>query len=215
MSIDTQTSLPEPPQTAPRVAVLQVLLSAEREFLRKLQSLVEERCRDSAALDTLKQKINNEDVFQVARFFFLLEELNCSTPDAIEELLESHNRRIQKLINDGDWQFGSKSVLGRSHFDDNQISTCVRTVKQKSRPVFSKHEIASLMFEQMKRDKATRTIDLMVDAKLLSEESAQDREKQGKLRSSNRSYIMTDGALENAVADYLEAVSSGLSGISR
>lgn len=209
MPPEEQPRPPEPGSEVERVAVLQVLLTAEQVFLRELQSLVEERIKNVTDIDELKQKVNNEDVFQIARFFFLLEELGCSTSTAVEELLLSHNKRIEKLINDGNFQFGSRNVLERCVFDDIQISTCMRTIKQMGRPVFSKNEIASLIFEQMKRDKATRTIDLMVQAKLLIEESAYDRQKKGKLRSSNRSYIMTDGALENAVANYLETVEAG------
>jgi len=190
--------------------VLQVLLSAERIFLRTLQEAVEEQSKNERELERLKQSVNNEDVFQVARFFFLLEESNCSTPEAVEELLESHNRRLQELKDRQDYQFGSASVLERAHFDDTQISTCIRTIRQKGRPTFSKNELASLLFEQMKRNKATRTIDLMVEAKLLNEESAGDRVRQGKLRSSNRSYIRSDGIVENAVAKYLESVRLGM-----
>lgn len=207
---EATTDSPGPPQPGKRIAVLQVLLSAERIFLRTLQEAVEEQSKNERELERLKQSVNNEDVFQVARFFFLLEESNCSTPEAVEELLESHNRRLQELKDRQDYQFGSASVLERAHFDDTQISTCIRTIRQKGRPTFSKNELASLLFEQMKRNKATRTIDLMVEAKLLNEESAGDRVRQGKLRSSNRSYIRSDGIVENAVAKYLESVRLGM-----
>ncbi|MEX0337997.1 MAG: hypothetical protein AB3N11_03050 [Arenibacterium sp.] len=199
------------PQVAlPRVAVLQVLLSAEAGFLRRLQRIVETRCAGAVELSALKQNVNNEDVFQIARFFFLLQELNCTTPEAVEALLQSHNQRIQALLDAGETQFGARSVLKRASFDDTQISICVRTIKQTGRPVFSKQEIASLLFEQMRRDRATRTIDRMVEARLLIEESRRDRELQNKLYTSNRSYIMTDGQIEDAVAEYLEKVQTGL-----
>lgn len=184
------------------VNTLQAVLLAESQFLARLRERTAEKCRIREDVESIQRELNHENVAHVARFFFLLKALDCSTPEAIEALIEGHNRNVRSLIENEDFRFRSRKELEKSVFKDAQQYVCVKTVKEKGRAVFAKTEVAALLFDHMSRDSAVKTLDLLVRAGLLTEEDSDP------LSGSNRRLIKTDGVLEDAVARYLSEIGS-------
>ncbi|MEX0348093.1 MAG: hypothetical protein AB3N15_01625 [Paracoccaceae bacterium] len=186
-----------PPQL---VNTLQAVLLAESRFLSRLRERTAERCIVKEDIEAIQREMNHENVVHVARFFFLLKALDCSTPAAIEALIEAHNLKVKRLLDAEDFQFRTRKELQKSVFKDAQQYVCVKTVKEKGRAVLAKTEIAALLFDHMSRDSAVKTLDLLVRAGLLVEEDSDP------LSGSNRKLIKTDGVLEDAVAQYLSDI---------
>ena len=184
------------------VNTLQVVLLAESRFLARLRDRTAEKCRIQEDIEPIQRELNHENVVHVARFFFLLKALDCSTPEAVEALIEGHNRNVRSMLENEDFRFRTRKELEKSVFKDAQQYVCVKTVKEKGRAVFAKTEVAALLFDHMSRDSAVKTLDLLVRAGLLIEEDSDP------LSGSNRKLIKTDGVLEDAVARYLSDIGS-------
>lgn len=186
------------------VHTLQAVLLAEAKFLARLRDRVAEKCRIKEDVDAIQGEMNHENVVHVARFFFLLKALDCSTPEAIEALIEAHNLKVKRLLDAEDFRFRTRRELQKSVFKDAQQYVCVKTVREKGRAVLAKTEIAALLFDHMSRDSAVKTLDLLVRAGLLIEEDSDP------LSGTNRKLIKTDGVLEDAVAQYLAAIGASI-----
>ncbi|MDP5220349.1 hypothetical protein Q5Y75_24465 [Ruegeria sp. 2205SS24-7] len=186
-----------PPQL---VNTLQAVLLAESRFLFRLRERTAEMCKVKEDVVAIQRELNHENVVHVARFFFLLKALDCSSPAAIEALIEAHNLKVKRLLDAEDFRFRTRKELQKSVFKDAQQYVCVKTVKEKGRAVLAKTEIAALLFDHMSRDSAVKTIDLLVRAGLLIEEDSDP------LSGSNRKLIKTDGILEDTVASYLSDI---------
>ncbi len=186
-----------PPQL---VSTLQAVLLAESRFLSRLRERTAEKCRIKEDVEAIQREMNHENVVHIARFFFLIKTLDCSTPAAIEALIEAHNLKVKRLLDAEDFQTRTRKELQKSVFKDAQQYVCVKTVREKGRAVLAKTEIAALLFDHMSRDSAVKTLDLLVRAGLLIEEDSDP------LSGSNRKLIKTDGILEDAVAVYLSEI---------
>lgn len=184
------------------VQVLQNLLRAEARFLTRLRDEAANRCNIRSDVEAIQRELNHENVIHVARFFFLLKVLDCTTPQAVEALIDRHNAKVRSLIEADDFTLRTERELRKAIFKGAQQYVCVQTVKEKRRAVFAKTEIASLLFDHMGRDSAVKTLDLMVRSGLLVEEDSDP------LTGSNRKLIKTDGVLEDAVSNYLKDIKS-------
>ncbi|MDV7142565.1 hypothetical protein R3X27_07700 [Tropicimonas sp. TH_r6] len=182
------------------VNTLQAVLLAEARFLSCLRERTAEKCRIREDVEAIQRELNHENVAHVARFFFLLKALDCSTPETIEALIEAHNRKVRSLIENEDFRVRTRRELEKSVFKDAQQYVCVKTVKEKGRAVFAKTEVAALLFDHMSRDSAVKTLDLLIRAGLLIEEDSDP------LSGTNRKLIKTDGVLEDAVVHYLSEI---------
>ncbi len=179
---------------------LQAVLLAESRFLARLRERTAETCRIRDEVEATQRELDHENVAHIARFFFLLKALDCSTPEAIEALIEGHNRKVRSLIEQEDFRIRTRRELEKSVFKDAQQYVCVKTVREKGRAVFAKTEVAALLFDHMSRDSAVKTLDLLIRAGLLIEEDSDP------LSGTNRKLIKTDGVLEDAVAQYLSEI---------
>jgi len=186
----------EPPNT---VATLMALLTAEGMLLTRLRSIAEERCNPRSELENTQRDLNHENVFHIARFFYLLKALNCSTSAALSTFIDSHNARVQALLDSENYKLRTKRELENARIKRQQKFVMLETIDAANRPVFAKTEVAHFLFDHMGRDSAVKTVDLMVQAGLLIEGD-------DPLDGSNRKLIQTDGAIENAVHDYLESI---------
>ena len=195
-----QTEHMNVPPAAELVGTMQILLRAEARFLERLRALAADRCRIKSDVETIQRELNHENVIHVARFFFLLKALDCSTPEAVEALIDGHNRKVRTLIEQEDFQIRTRKELEKSAFKDAQQYICIKTVKEQGRAVFAKTELAALLFDHMSRDSAIKAIDLLVRAGLLFEADSDP------LTGSNRKLIKTDGVIEDAMAEYLNEV---------
>ncbi|MGC1494730.1 MAG: hypothetical protein WA790_02905 [Sulfitobacter sp.] len=198
------TSPKTKPSSLDLVDTLERVLRAESRFLRRLKDETAKRCRITSDVTTIQRELNHENIFHVARFFFLLKALDCNTPATVDALIEQHNARIKSLLSAGDYQLRTEKELTKALFKEAQLFVCVKTVREHGRAVFAKSEIASLLYEHMTRSSAMTVLDLLVRAGLLIEEDSDP------LTGSNRKLIKTDGVLEDAVAKYLGDVEQGI-----
>jgi hypothetical protein len=202
--------LPEERSALELVQTLQAMLYAESEFLETLRKhtrkrLEHKKMRPSDILDVVND-LNHENIIHLARFFFLLKVLDCSTPKAVEALIDSHNDKIRKLIEAKSFEIRKEKELRKAFFSDQQKYICVKTIETKPRVSFSKAEIASFLFDHMSRDSAMKGLDQLVSAGILNEEDSDP------LTGTNRKLIWTDGFIEEAVAKYLDDVRLGVLG---
>ncbi len=184
------------------VNTLQTVLLAESRFLSCLRERTAEMCKVKGDVAVIQREMNHENVVHIARFFFLLKALDCSSPAAIEALIEAHNLKVKRLLDAEDFRFRTRKELQKSVFKDAQQYVCVKTVKEKGRVVLAKTEIAALLFDHMSRDSAVKTLDLLVRAGLLIEEDSNP------LSGSNRKLITADDVLVDAVSSYLSEISN-------
>jgi|GEM_PF-6972294 len=204
--INDEPTLPEvrkqddahsPQQT---VRTLQVIFTAEKVFLKSLRDIARENCGHLPDFENFQRKLNHDNILHVARFFFLLNELDCSGPDEIEGLIKVHNERIDKLTSDGDFSLRSKGELKKAHFTKYKIVDCKDSIGWEKRPAFVRAEIASFLFEHMGRDRAEKTVDDMVKAGLLTETTYSPKD------GADRKLVKADGRLEDAVRTYLSDI---------
>ncbi len=184
------------------VNTLQTVLLAESRFLSCLRARTAEMCKVEGDIEVIQREMNHENVVHIARFFFLLKALDCSSPAAIEALIEAHNLKVKRLLEASDFRFRTRKELQKSVFKDAQQYVCVKTVKEKGKVVLAKTEIAALLFDHMSRDSAVKTLDLLVRAGLLIEEDSDP------LSGSNRKLIEADDVLVDAVGSYLSEISN-------
>jgi hypothetical protein len=209
-NLSQEHDLPEERGTIKLVETLQVMLQAESDFLETLRKHTRERLehkktQSSDILDVVND-LNHENIIHLARFFFLLKALDCSTPKAVEALIDSHNDRIRKLIEAKNFEIRKEKELRKAFFSDQQKYICVKTIEAKPRVSFSKAEIASFLFDHMSRDSAIKGLDQLVNAGILNEEDSDP------LTGTNRKLIWTDGFIEEAVAKCLDDVRFGVLG---
>ncbi|MEO9572891.1 MAG: hypothetical protein ABJ263_09905 [Tateyamaria sp.] len=102
------------------MSTLQFILRAEARFLSRLRARAAERCKIKGDIETVQRELNHENVVNVARFFFLLKALDCATPEAVEALIEGHNRKVKSLINSENFQTRTRKELEKSVFKDAQ-----------------------------------------------------------------------------------------------
>lgn len=186
-----------------QLSVLRAILGAEAQLIRRLREEASQRCKIKSDIQTICGELNHENVFHVARFFFLLKTLDCSTPEAIEALLVNHNKKVKSLIEAGDFDIRTPKELKKALFSEVQIFVCKRTLGDGATPALAKTEIAALLFEHMGRDSAMRTLDLLISAGLLIEIEVPST-------SSNRKLIKTTGVIESAVSVYLSFLRSSI-----
>lgn len=178
-------------------------MRAEANFLTALRERARETYKfpeDEKGLSKLISQLNHDNIFALARFFFLLKATGCDTPTAVEALLKDHNQKIRTLLETQDFAVREERELKKAAFSGGQIHDCVDSVGMNSRAQFIRAEIANLLFDHMSRDSVFRIIDALVDAGLLNETVYEP------LKGANRTLLQTDGFLENAVAQYLSDV---------
>lgn len=186
-----------------RVKTLQGLMRAEANFLTALRERARETYKfpeDEKGLSKLISQLNHDNIFALARFFFLLKATGCDTPAAVGAFLKDHNQRIRTMIETQDFAVREERELKKAAFSGGQIHDCVDSVGMNRRAQFTRAEIAKLLFDHMSRDSVLRMIDALVDAGLLNETVYEP------LKGANRTLLQTDGFLENAVAQYLSDV---------
>ena len=186
-----------------RVKTLQGLVQAEVTFLTALREQARQICRfrqDEERFSKLISQLNHDNIFSLARFFFLLKATRCDNPTSIEAFLKDHNQKIRTLIETQDFAVREERELKKAAFSGGQIHDCVDSVGMNRRALFTRAEIAKLLFDHMSRDSVLRMIDALVDAGLLNETVYEP------LKGANRTLLQTDGFLENAVAQYLSDV---------
>ena len=199
-ALSTTQPVPElrvPPET---VRTLQAILRAEKAFLEDLRAIAKEKCGHRDDFEKFQRNLNHDNVLHVARFYFLLSELDCTTSDAIDALIEAHNDKIDVLIEEEDFRTRTLGELKKAKFSRYQRLDCVESVGWSRRPAFMKSEITCFLFEHMGRTAAESMIDDMVDAGLLEETTYSPK------GGADRQLLKANGKLENAVRTYLEGV---------
>lgn len=189
------------------VRTWQAMLRAESAFLTQLRGYAEGKSKyaqDAGKMRTLRARLNSENVMDLARFFFLLKELKCDKPDAVEALLKAHNDTIRTMIETEQFTLRTEGELKKAAFSGRQIYECLETIGFKPRAAFTRRDIASLLFEHMGRDSVLRAIDVMVEAGLLIESVY------APIKGADRKLIHTDGFLEKATKQYLADVKRGI-----
>lgn len=202
MAENLETAEQVPPRA---VGTLHALLSAEARFLSCIREIAADRCKIKEDIDSVQRDLNHENVFHIARFFFLLKALDCSTPETVGAFIDSHNAKIRSLIDSKSFHLRTKGELEKAFMKRMQKIICMDTIGWLRRPVFARTEIAAFLFDHMGRDAIIRTIDLMVTAGLLIET------KDDPLEGSNRKLIRTDGRIEDAVLAYLNDIQRDIS----
>lgn len=188
-----------PPQS---VKTLQVLLMAEKAFLTTLRKIAQENCGHLPDYESFQRKISHDNILHIARFFFLLIELDCSGPEEIKALIKGHNDQINSLIEEKDFRVRSEGELKKARFSKYQRVDCIDSIGWSKRPAFIRSEIASFLYEHMGRAAAESTVDDMVRAGLLVEATYSPEE------GPDRNLVKADGRLEDAVRTYLNDIYS-------
>lgn len=186
-----------PPQS---VKTLQVLLTAEKAFLNSLRDIAQENCGHLSDFEKFQRKLHHDNVLHVARFFFLLSELDCSGPNEIKALIKGHNDQIDELVRKKDFRVRSQGELQKAKFSKYKRADCIDSIGWSKRPAFIRSEIASFLYEHMGRAAAESTVDDMVKAGLLSETTYSPED------GPDRKLVKADGRLEGAVRTYLNDI---------
>ncbi|MEM6887577.1 MAG: hypothetical protein AAGA74_02310 [Pseudomonadota bacterium] len=186
------------------------LLSAEANFLKEIREIAKDHLGDTNNAGSILRSLNCEEVFHIARFYFLLGELGCTSLDAIIRLIKNHNKDIEKLIESGNVEIRTQKELEDAIFSDYIILEIKNSFGWNPRPGFTRADLGRLMIEHSSDTKTTEVVDLMIKSGLLTMTEQSQVDSRGKPKGKPRKLVRADGRLENAVRNYLKGIISGI-----
>lgn len=200
----TETSSPKRP-IPNAVAALQRLVASEAHLLDGLRAAAREALADPDERSAVMRALNSDNVFHVARFFFLMQTLRCDEPTSLATFLESHNERLAPYLKDDKSLRRSISELEKAQFDDDRIKFAAETTRIAERLALGKSEIADILFEHGARRSIIDAVNTLIKAGLLT--VVDDEEFLFRSPRPDRKIIRSDGRIEHLYETYLEELS--------
>ncbi|MFK8035883.1 MAG: hypothetical protein AB8B94_17245 [Hyphomicrobiales bacterium] len=177
------------------VSILEQNMRTELWFYEQVLSRVDETM--GAGGDSIKQKLNYDFLVHLARFFFLFNSLDMNDRNMLSAFIDAHNAKVvsdidRKLIE------GSVKEKRKTIFSDVRKSKIMESCFALGRPAFAITELAHFLTDFMSEASATRMVDDLVLARVLSRVDDPRIEA-----ADNRKLIVSDGFLENLYAKSL------------
>jgi len=185
------------PQAAYRraVTILEQNLLTEQWFCDQVYARVDETLGEES--DSVKGKLNHDFLVHLAQFFFLFSSLDMSDRNSLSAFIDAHNAKVEVDISRGLIQ-GSEREKRKAIFKDARKSKVIESCVYLRRPAFAITELAHFLTDFMSEATATRMIDDLVLARVLSRKDDDRIEA-----ADNRKLIVSDGFLENTYAKSL------------
>jgi hypothetical protein len=177
------------------VSILEQNLLAENWFYEQVLAKIDENLGGGG--ESVKQKLNYDFLVHLAQFFFLFSSLDMHDRNSISAFIDAHNAKITKDI-ERKLVEGSIKERRRAMFRDTRKTKVIESCHSVGRPAFAITELAHFLTDFMSESAATRMIDDLVLARVLSRID-DDRW----WATVNRKLIVSDGFLENTYAKSL------------
>lgn len=190
------------------VSMLTRMIRAEADLLADFRASAEMRDRAPEDVEATCAALNSDHVFHVARFFFLMEVLDCEREAALAAFIESHNERLAEFRLSAGARTRSPSELDKAEFGPDRVRVVLRTLREAGRLTLARPEIADFLFEHGGRRHIAKAVDTLIAAGLLFPVREED-ELMLRVPRADRALVRTDGRLEAAYERYLAAVGGG------